>query len=99
MSTKAESGSKGKRGHAPPPDYTPKLGEGCLEAMRWLDTSPPELSEYGGKWVVTSGRRICAAAEGPLDAIREAEHAGVSREDMLVTFVEDVPHVYRTALP
>ncbi len=83
----------------PAPDYVPKMGEGCLEAMRWLNTSPPELSKYGGKWVVASGRRVCAAADGAFDAVTEAERAGVSREDMLVTFVEDVPHVYPTALP
>lgn len=98
MSTQAESGSKKERGHAvPPPDYVPKMGEGCLEAMRWLNTSPPELSKYGGKWVVASGRKVCAAADGPVDAIEEAERAGVSRDDMVVEYVEDVPHVYGAA--
>ncbi len=85
---------RARSAEVPPPDYVPKMGEGCLEAMRWLDTSPPELSKWGGKWVVATGRRICAAADGPLDAIREAERAGVSQEDMAVEYVEDVPHVY-----
>ncbi len=80
-----------------PPDYVPKMGEGCIEAMRWLNTSPPELAKYGGKWVVASGRRICAVADGPADAIAEAERAGVSRDDMVVEYVEDVPHVYGAA--
>ncbi len=98
MSTEASSGSNPGRGEAvAPPDYVPKMGEGCLEAMRWLDTSPPELSRYGGQWVVATGRRICAAADGPADAIAEAERAGVSRDDMVVEYVEDVPHVYRAA--
>ncbi len=98
MSTRAESGSKKERGHAvPPPDYVPKMGEGCLEAMRWLNTSPPELSKYGGKWVVASGRKVRAAADGPVDAIEEAERAGVSRDDMVVEYVEDVPRVYGAA--
>lgn len=81
----------------PAPDYVPKTGEGCLEAMRWLNTSPPELSKYGGKWVVASGRRICGVADGPADAVAAAERAGVSREDMVVEYVEDVPHVYGAA--
>lgn len=98
VTRKTATESEEKRGGPPgPPDYVPKMGEDCIEAMKWLDTSPPELSRYGGKWVVASGRRVCAAADGPAQAIAEAERSGVSPDDMVVTFVEDVPRVYRTA--
>ena len=95
MTRKTATEAKEKRGGPPgPPDYAPKMGEDCIEAMKWLDTSPPELSRYGGNCVVASGRRICAAADGPVEAIAKAERAGVSRDDMVVEYVEDVPHFY-----
>ena len=98
MSAKAESGSgRGCGGAVGPPDHVPEISERLLETIRWLDENPQALAGYGGKWVVAAGRRICAAADGPLQAIREAERAGASQEDMAVEYVEDVPHVYVVA--
>ena len=100
MTTKGATESKEKRVEAPPParEFVASLGESGLETMRWLDENQQALEGYEGKWVVDANKRVCFAGDAADEAIARAEQAGISRRDMVVSFVEDSDRTYGTTL-
>ncbi len=100
MTTSGTAEPRKKRIETPPPakEFVAGLGESGLETMRWLDENPQALEGYEGKWVVVANKRVCFAGDAADEAIAGAEQAGISRRDMVVSFVEDSDRTYGTTL-
>ncbi len=100
MTTRGTAESSERRVEAPPParEFVAGLGESGLETMQWLDENPQALEGYEGKWVVVADRKVCLAGDAPDEVVARAEEAGISRRDMVVSFVEDSDRTYGAAL-
>ena len=84
-------------GHAPAgaqASVTPGVTAAMRKNAAWLFEHGESLASFGGDWLAICRGRPVAAGESPDEAVRKAEAAGHTGEDILLVFAGEDNLIY-----